>query len=253
MMQVDPMAASMPLYSPYHYSYNNPVSGNDPAGDVPRYDYSRNLYYDDLDGDNHYDEEEEEVLSWNQVLNYIMGMAAVSPSANVTGYNQNAVFQNGYGTWRLNNGKWTEQSTQSQIKARSRWYLTQDDRRGPIGGPVPWYGNFLGPGSDKNPYNLKGYDGKTLEPIDMLDQAAQRHDYAYFKAQTGGVMGALFNTEVAEADKQLAFRADLVILYSVFNLDDPVSGEPVSTEELRWAIAVSVAFSTLGTLKGLQR
>ncbi|MBS1487835.1 MAG: hypothetical protein JST43_09625 [Bacteroidetes bacterium] len=28
MMQVDPMASSMPFHTPYHYSYNNPVSGN---------------------------------------------------------------------------------------------------------------------------------------------------------------------------------------------------------------------------------
>ncbi|WP_428330297.1 hypothetical protein [Mucilaginibacter sp.] len=56
---------------------------------------------------------------------------------------------------------------------------------------VPYYGNFLGPGPDGNPYNLTGYNGKRLKPIDMLDAAAQRHDYAYYRHHTGGVSGAL--------------------------------------------------------------
>ncbi|RZK39955.1 MAG: hypothetical protein EOO90_16965 [Pedobacter sp.] len=77
-------------------------------------------------------------------------------------------------------------------------------RRGAIGGPIPWYGNFLGPGPDANPYNILGYDGKKLKPINMLDAAAQRHDAAYDRAKVGGVKGALFSVKVSNADMELA-------------------------------------------------
>ena len=45
-----------------------------------------------------------------------------------------------------------------------------------------WYGNFVGPGPDQNPYKIVGPDGKYLQPINMLDAAAQVHDYAYWQA-----------------------------------------------------------------------
>ena len=44
---------------------------------------------------------------------------------------------------------------------------------------APWYGNFLGPGPNKDPYALVGPNGRQLRPIDMLDAAAQTHDYYY--------------------------------------------------------------------------
>ena len=75
------------------------------------------------------------------------------------------------------------------------------------GDPKPWYGNFTGPGPAKNPYHLKDENGKTLRPIDMIDAAAQRHDYAYYKPHTGGNSSALFNTTVANADISFRFSA----------------------------------------------
>jgi hypothetical protein len=71
--------------------------------------------------------------------------------------------------------------------------------RGAIGGPVPWYGNFLGPGPDgpkANPYQMIGYNGKMLKPTDMVDATARRHDYSYWKLKASGVKGALFDRQV---------------------------------------------------------
>jgi RHS repeat-associated protein len=131
--------------------------------------------------------------------------------------------------------------------------LEQSGPRGPKDGPVPYYGNFLGPGptANANPYNLIGYDGKILRPIDMLDQASQRHDYSYYLANTGGINGALFDKTVGDADIRLALSANMVILFSVLGVDDLVSGKLVTSDELNWAIGVTLTFSTLGTLKGL--
>jgi len=145
MMQVDPMAASMPLYSPYHYSYNNPVSGNDPAGDVPRYDYQRNLYYDDKDGDGVHDEDEEE-LTWGEVQNYIEANGGVTLKGNQlrgalaalnmiipddkSYYHDGAIFENDFGSWVREDGKWTDQSTDSQVGARSKFLLSMAQSSG---------------------------------------------------------------------------------------------------------------------------
>ncbi len=98
--------------------------------------------------------------------------------------------------------------------------------------PKPWYGNFTGPGPNKNPYQLKDANGKTLQPIDMIDAAAQRHDYAYYKANTGGISGALFNRSVAKADIALARAADWVILYSILGIKDELTGKPITNKEL---------------------
>jgi len=121
--------------------------------------------------------------------------------------------------------------------------------RGPKDGPTPWYGNFLGPGPNDDPRYLRGYDRKILRPIDMLDEGAQQHDYAYYKANTGGIKGALFNKSVRKADIALANSARWVIIYSWLNIDDPVSKKPVTSAELKWAWGVTIAFSDLGTLK----
>ena len=96
---------------------------------------------------------------------------------------------------------------------------------------MPWYGNFLGPGPDGNPYNLRGYDGKILKPIDAMDAAAQRHDYAYYLAKTGGVKGALFDDRVAAADWALAAEAYNITLLFAENKRDPLTHQPISAAE----------------------
>ncbi len=123
--------------------------------------------------------------------------------------------------------------------------------RGAVGGPVPWYGNFLGPGPDGNPYNLRGYDGKILKPIDAMDAAAQRHDYAYYLAHTGGVKGALFDDAVGAADRALAGAAfDVQVLFNK-HLPDPITHQPISDAEEVWAQRVTISFAILGGLKGI--
>jgi hypothetical protein len=120
---------------------------------------------------------------------------------------------------------------------------------GAVNGPVPWYGNFLGPGPNGNPYNLRGYDGKILKPIDMMDAAAQRHDYAYYLAHTGGVKGALFDDAVGAADRALAGAAfDVQVLFNQ-HMPDPITHQPISAAEEIWAQRVTIGFGLLGGLK----
>ena len=129
--------------------------------------------------------------------------------------------------------------------------LTPQYPRGAIGGPVPYYGNFLGPGPDGNPYNLKGYDHKTLKPIDMLDAAAQRHDYAYYRHKTGGVNGALWDDSVGAADRELAYNAWVVVDMYTKGMNDVITHQPITKKEFEWASRVEEAFGLLGTLKGI--
>jgi hypothetical protein len=109
----------------------------------------------------------------------------------------------------------------------------------------PWYGNFLGPGPDINPYRIKGADGKILRPINMLDRAAQRHDFAYYRANTGGISGALFERKVRKADFALTSDALEVLKYGMRGLDDQITGKPMSSAELRWAGADYFSFFDL--------
>jgi RHS repeat-associated protein len=121
--------------------------------------------------------------------------------------------------------------------------------RGAIGGPVPWYGNFLGPGPDANPYKLIGYNGKILRPLDMLDAAAQRHDAAYDAAKVGGVNGALFRRRVAAADQQLGIDALVVIATYYRGGNDTITGQKITAQELIWAERVAAAFMGIGGYK----
>ncbi|MHB8209097.1 hypothetical protein [Mucilaginibacter sp.] len=120
---------------------------------------------------------------------------------------------------------------------------------GAVNGPVPWYGNFLGPGPNGNPYQLTGYNGKTLKPIDMLDAAAQRHDYSYYLLKTGGVSGALFNRQVYFADLALASSAAEVMSRWDLGQNDTITGRPISAAEAAWAESVSISFGLLGSIK----
>ena len=121
--------------------------------------------------------------------------------------------------------------------------------RGAVTGPVPWYGNFLGPWPPDNPYVLKGYNGKTLKPIDMFDAAARRHDYAYYLLKTGGVSGALFNRQVYFADFALAQSAAEVMTRWDLGQNDAITGRPISGAEAAWAESVSISFGLLGSIK----
>ena len=116
---------------------------------------------------------------------------------------------------------------------------------------APWYGNFLGPGPSKNPYKLLGPDGHYLKPIDMLDAAAQRHDYAYDQAKTGGVYGALFVDKVGQADRDLAWSAITIVDMYNKGINDSITGKQITAGEYQWAQRVSISFSILGDLKAI--
>ena len=143
----------------------------------------------------------------------------------------------------------TNEPTENSGKNVSQGGQGQHHPRGAIGGPEPWRGNFMGPGPDANPYNLRGYDGKILKPIDMLDAADQKHDYNYFLAHTGGVSGALFNDAVGHADRELAASAQQIMDRRLQGLNDTITGKPITDEEYIWARRTETAFTILGSLK----
>ena len=69
------------------------------------------------------------------------------------------------------------------------------------------------------------------------------------KLITGGIEGALFNTTVWQADLDLAHDAEWIIFYKLVGLKDEITGHYVTTDEYHWAIAITLAFTDLGTLK----
>lgn len=108
---------------------------------------------------------------------------------------------------------------------------------------------ILGPGPNRDPYKLLGPNGQYLKPIDMLDAAAQRHDYSYNLAHTGGIKGALSNLEVRKADLILAAEANIVIMFAALMIKDPISNKYITEPELRWAIGVTALFGDIGAAK----
>ena len=99
--------------------------------------------------------------------------------------------------------------------------------------------NFVGPGPDKNPYTLG------LDPIDAVDAAAQRHDFAYWKAGASGIQGALFNSDVFEADVALLNDASAIrTSYSNGGIDS-VTGQPISVRTFNIASDVQAAFGAI--------
>jgi hypothetical protein len=65
--------------------------------------------------------------------------------------------------------------------------------------------NFAGPGPNANPFELG------MDPIDAIDAAAQKHDFAYWKAGASGIQGALFDSKILGADIQLMNEARSII------------------------------------------
>ena len=115
-----------------------------------------------------------------------------------------------------------------------------------------WYGtNFIGPGPTENPYELDdpSNPGEYLKPKDMVDAAAQRHDYFYFVNGADGINGALFNLKVTNADKILADEASRAF-FGYFRGDiDPVTGNPISPRTRDVALDIMISFGTIGGVK----
>ena len=123
-------------------------------------------------------------------------------------------------------------------------------------GFVPYHGdavggtNFIGPGPDYDPYTL--FDPKrlpnlvVLTPVDQIDAAAQEHDYAYWKAATGGIPGALFNKKVTIADAMLVMKAAKIMRQY------KPGGTQISPRTYNLARGVFAVFTPITFSKGLR-
>ena len=120
-----------------------------------------------------------------------------------------------------------------------------------------WFGsNFIGPGPNADPYtiiNLSSAEGEYLQPVDALDEAAQRHDYAYWKSRASGVSGALFNLDVTDADTQLATDAARIVGGYFNNEIDEVTKKPISFRTAFNAFKVYEAFRNISVVKQTRR
>lgn len=95
--------------------------------------------------------------------------------------------------------------------------------------------------------------GQFLKPKDMVDAAAQKHDYFYFVNGADGVQGALFNLDVTNADKILANEA-AEAFFGFFRGDiDPVTGNPISPRTRDVAFDIMVSFGFISSHKGIFR
>jgi RHS repeat-associated protein len=115
-----------------------------------------------------------------------------------------------------------------------------------------WYGtNFIGPGPTADPYKLRDpkNPGQYLKPKDMVDAAAQRHDYYYYKLGADGLTGALFNTDVTFADHILAYQAYQAFTGYFKGNIDPVTGNAISPRTRDVAFDILVSFGLIGGAK----
>ena len=115
-----------------------------------------------------------------------------------------------------------------------------------------WFGtNFIGPGPDENPYLLSDTrrDNKYLMPKDMIDAAAQKHDFRYWQNKTSGITGALLDKRVAMADAMLVQDAWNILKGYQNGMIDPYTGVPISSRTAQTAYAVYVAFFPISVLK----
>ncbi len=115
-----------------------------------------------------------------------------------------------------------------------------------------WYGtNFIGPGPSSDPYKLKNPKNPSqyLKPKDMVDAAAQRHDYYYYLSHADGVSGALFSTKVALADQIRAAEASRAFFGYFQGKIDPITGTVISPRTRDVAFDIMISFGLIGGLK----
>ncbi|WP_131535594.1 hypothetical protein [Pedobacter nototheniae] len=274
------MAEASDSFGTYHYSMDNPVMFNDPMGDLTQQGdpggrsnesqavnfhggygrigagsgnhWSDGIGYGDWSAWNGSDSYRWAISQGFSDTNGVLsktgegGVQYGYKSDGKYGYWSNGSVINGSMETYFNTKTGKDEQVLNTVSVVSTWHELV---RGAIGGPIPWYGNFLGPGPDGNPYKLTGYDGNILKPVDMLDAAAQRHDVAYDAAKVGGINGALFRRRVSAADQQLALDAVGVIAAYYRGSKDTITGQRITAEEVKWAERVTAAFLGIGGYK----
>jgi len=142
-------------------------------------------------------------------------------------------------------------------KGKNEWNTSNDNCKNTPGckwdlwgeGMVAYQGkafggtNFIGPGPDKHPSELG------LKPVDAIDAAAYQHDIAYFNANTGGAMGAIFDRRVITADLKLVNEAKKLMDGYKRGEIDKITGFPISERTYNLARVVYYTFTYLSTRK----
>jgi len=111
--------------------------------------------------------------------------------------------------------------------------------------PLPWYGNFVGPG----PINISPFSPELGQPVNAIDQAARLHDYVYYNLGVGGFEGALFKVDTLAADIKLVKQASAIVEGFRYKIIDNVTGKPIDYETFLVAEVVADLFTIIIMLK----
>ncbi|MDY6252215.1 MAG: RHS repeat-associated core domain-containing protein [Bacteroidales bacterium] len=232
---IDPMAEKYYPTSPYAYCQNDPLGKVDLDGMgwmVSSYNNETFYFYDkDIHG-------QEDIInkygSETQVQ-YVTDEGALVYLHTQSGDN---VFKlNQDGSFSLDGVKQNEEYDKIGVLHIGNDKLTKGINKN-------WYGSYLGP---DNPLKSGREDGKSkysyaFPPLNDLDYAAYQHDRAYDTMGAVGVMGALLNTETANADLKLACDALCIVSQNKFNFQ---------STKVRWASAVCRLFSEIAIAKAI--
>jgi len=115
-----------------------------------------------------------------------------------------------------------------------------------------WFEHFIGPGPDDiDPYKIPDpeHPGKYLQPKNLTDAAAQKHDKRYFEAKASGVQGALLDTNVRDADMALVGDSYKVMEDYVNGKIDTWTNKPISYKTFFEAQAIVTVFAPISSYK----
>jgi uncharacterized Zn-binding protein involved in type VI secretion len=107
-----------------------------------------------------------------------------------------------------------------------------------------WGTRYIGP----TPKYTEMRDAK-VQPVDLVDAAAFRHDQGYQDVGAAGIHGALIDPNALPADRQLAADAEQVMDAYHRGEIDPYTGQPISRRTYTEAFLVHHLFSTIATGK----